>query len=201
MCITLNVKTLLNPKGGCMKKLVVLALVLSVASMASAALQISLNGNQALNEVTVGLGQVATVGLWTDQAIAPGSGEWFGAAITALVPATTMSGGVSMFPTETGIAIFQSAAVDLAYPVPAGEDGIGFTVTLGTISGIPANGDIVTGMSFSSLVKGDYTLTLTGSMDYVATTFQDSVIVHVTPEPMTMGLLGLGGLFLRRRSK
>ena len=31
-----TLKTLLNPKGGCMKKLLVLALVLSMASMASA---------------------------------------------------------------------------------------------------------------------------------------------------------------------
>ena len=28
-----------------------------------------------------------------------------------------------------------------------------------------------------------------------------AVVLHITPEPMTMGLLGLGGLFLRRRSK
>jgi len=49
------------------------------------------------------------------------------------------------------------------------------------------------------------TLTLTGSavqidlLDADAETVLDSVTLVVIPEPMTIALLGLGGLFLRRR--
>jgi len=173
-----------------------------MATMASAALQISVNGSTAIDDITIDMtaSETVIIGLATDAVITPGVGEWFGAAITGLMTGVSFDSlsAVSAYPTEGGIALFASAAVDLGYPVPALEDGTGFTVTLGTIPSV-AIGDIYTGIVLSGLAAGDYVLTLTGSMDYMETTFQDSVMVHVTPEPMTMALLGLGGLFIRRR--
>lgn len=37
--------------------------------------------------------------------------------------------------------------------------------------------------------------------DYTTTTQLDALVIHVIPEPMTIALLGLGGLFLLRRRK
>lgn len=56
---------------------------------------------------------------------------------------------------------------------------------------------------------GDVVVTLSsgsyfgGSMDinYGTPDIYGELVIHQVPEPMTMGLLGLGGLFLRRRKK
>jgi len=55
---------------------------------------------------------------------------------------------------------------------------------------------VVDAKEFHCLTQGvDVTATLWGSGEVVV----DSFIIHQIPEPMTIGLLGLGGLFLRRR--
>ncbi len=41
--------------------------------------------------------------------------------------------------------------------------------------------------------------TLSGGTHYEGTDFFTPLVLHVVPEPMTMALLGLGGLLLRRR--
>ena len=46
---------------------------------------------------------------------------------------------------------------------------------------------------------GDATVQLWASPDYVSYAMVDSVVIPQVPEPFTMALLGLGGLFLRRR--
>jgi hypothetical protein len=65
-----------------------------------------------------------------------------------------------------------------------------------------ANQDILGSIAFHCEGAGDVTLKLYTVNDaYTELTLVDSVIVHQIPEPITMTLLGLGGLFLRRRSK
>ena len=58
------------------------------------------------------------------------------------------------------------------------------------------DGVVVDGIIFKCLEEGDVVLTLT-NVDF--DTIFDTVTIHQVPEPMTLGLLGLGGLFLRRR--
>ena len=125
MCLR-TLKILLNPKGGCMKKLLVLALVLSMATMASAALVIGTSTNGPL-----AAGETAALTISTDAPMGFGLGDWNGAAIVVDLSKATITGGISLQPLEPGIAIFADAAVDLGFLVPTFpvENGVGFTFT------------------------------------------------------------------------
>jgi len=184
-----------------MKKLLVLALVLSMATMASAALQITVGG-AAVNEITVLPSDNLVLGIASDALIGFGKGDWNGSALVANVPGATLdaSMAVSLQPNEPGIAIFQNAAVDLGFVVPTypGSDGPGFTFTF-TGADVAA-GMLIDQIAFHCNGPGTVTLQLWGSQDYATFEVLDTVVItQLIPEPMTMGLLGLGGLFLRRR--
>jgi hypothetical protein len=78
-------------------------------------------------------------------------------------------------------------------------EGFGDMWLLNMTNGIPTDYmgiGVVDAKEFHCLVKGlDVMATLyTSDGEYV-----DSFIIHQIPEPMTIALLGLGGLFLRRR--
>jgi hypothetical protein len=64
-------------------------------------------------------------------------------------------------------------------------------------------GQVVDGITLHCEGWGDLVLTLV--KDYSGAgqglVVMDSIVIHAIPEPMTLSLLGLGGLFLRRRSK
>jgi hypothetical protein len=53
----------------------------------------------------------------------------------------------------------------------------------------------IDGIIFHCLDDQEVTLTLLSGLDVVL----DTQIIHQTPEPVSIALLGLGGLFLRRR--
>jgi hypothetical protein len=57
------------------------------------------------------------------------------------------------------------------------------------------NGKVLDGLIFHCEALGDVTLTVF-NLDLGVL---DSQVIHQIPEPMTLALLGLGGLFLRRR--
>jgi len=57
------------------------------------------------------------------------------------------------------------------------------------------NGLVIDGISFHCEGLGDVTLTLMDAAGGVL----DTQVIHQIPEPITFALLGLGGLFLRRR--
>jgi hypothetical protein len=186
-----------------MKKLLVLMLVLSMASMASATLQLSVNGLRGVTDVTVTVvpsGNV-TLDIWTTEAISAGVGEgyWAIGSATAL---STISGGVSLWPTEPGISIADDAA-GAGVALPQGENGVwGGVYITGVISGIAADAGVYDEILFHCEGPGDVIVTLYADADSTPVAV-GTVTIHqqVIPEPMTMALLGLGGLFLRRRSK
>ena len=59
----------------------------------------------------------------------------------------------------------------------------------------PGTGKMIDGLIFHCNGTDDVILTL---MDLELTVF-DTQVIHQTPEPLSIALLGLGGLFLRRR--
>jgi hypothetical protein len=173
-----------------MKKCLVLLMVLGIASLATAGLSITA----------------------TDL----GGGDWLVEAIQD-GPNAAGSGGVFTLTADSGVLsaveILPVAVLDMGPPMSmygwnwsiagALETGleVSFTAIPNLGAGTPGVGSLVDPMSAgmytstaSFIVNGGNTVTLAGEWDTVI--LAQTVDV---PEPMTMGLLGLGGLFLRRR--
>jgi PEP-CTERM motif len=187
-----------------MKKLLVLALVLSMASLANATLQISVNGVQTATSDTIIVGNSdTTIGIWTNAAIGYQSGDYYVLAVQTADTFLDNTSGVAVS-ADSGMSILNglNAVADLSWPVPdAGYDGVGGgAFDMDAAGGIAANTQLFGSFSIKALAPGNYTLKLYESPDAVAPfVLSESVTLHQTPEPITMTLLGLGGLFLRRR--
>jgi hypothetical protein len=208
MCLTLNVQNFLNPKGGCMKKLVVLALVLCMATMASAALKISVNG-VVDGTVILAPSQTATLAISTNSIVGFANGDWNGWALVAQTSLADITGGA--------VATAYAAGGTLEEPglsIQGTVAGAGMTDSLGTLTGQEGiagtlnvtGSNINPSILFDSFIihcdgVGPTVVSLFGTNDYDTFQFLGSVTITQTPEPITMTLLGLGGLFLRRRSK
>jgi hypothetical protein len=190
-----------------MKKFLVLLMVLGMASQASALLRISVNGNPYPedSQYTLMPSETLSLDIWTTTAITPGAGEGYWALVATALDAH-ISGGVVIpaLPTaEPGVVIYDDAV------------GVGEIVGLGTQNGV-WGGIGLTGLGTYAIgatvydeilfhcerLSGDVVINLyrlDSPTWSVIEPPEDSVIIHQIPEPMTMALLGLGGLFLRRR--
>ncbi len=163
-----------------MKKLLVLALVLGLASVASAALTWS------VDSVNVAIDGTVTVGIISDSTEAyPGGVAWIG------------SYDNSGYGEITGIVATAAAGGDYQIQDPVAAEYEGWWTVLAKDTNPPFT--VATGKQFDVTIKGlaegQYNLVLD---DLQSAGPSDSMLV-IVPEPMTIGLLGLGGLFLRRR--
>jgi hypothetical protein len=162
-----------------MKKLLTLLLVLSLASTASAAL--SLGG-----ATTVVQGGTAIVTISSDNANA-----W-----TAYVDDT--DGSVGTLGAVTAVTALPAAGDDAAVVLTA---GYAYAIDAAD-AGEPFN--IASGIQFNLTVSAgshavDDVITITLYADDWSEVIDTQAVTVITPEPMTIALLGLGGLFLRRR--
>jgi hypothetical protein len=165
-----------------MKKVLALVMVLGMAGFASAGLQLTVNG-AAQNEITVNVGDVMMIGIQNGQGadqynaalILSGMGSWTGDH--KLNSSIGQAQGWEYFgPTEgIGDVWFAWFAQPVTDKLPAG---------------------IIGEVGFKCIGKGDAVIALTG--DDLSPIGQ--LMIHQVPEPMTLSLLGLGALVLRRRS-
>jgi hypothetical protein len=175
-----------------MKKLLILVMVLAMASLASATLTLSTTSTGPLAAE-----ETATLSVGTDAVISAGVGEGYWAIGTKTVDGTN-TGGISLYAaTEGGITIAEDA-VGSGIPLPEGENGVWGMIALGTIPSVPIGG-IIDEITFTCKSAVDVVVTLYYSVDAVEFAAVDTVTITQIPEPVTMVLLGLGGLLLRRR--
>ena len=187
-----------------MKKVLALLLVLGLVSSASAALQISVGGDKEPvdSEISIPVSGHLILDIWTTAAISVGEGETY----YALACDTTMgsiSGGYAKEPyaSDTTLTLtIDDDAVGYGWvPLPTGENGV-YGGVFSTGGEIPSGAVIFDGIDFHCEKLGDATVKLYEvTSSWQIGTLLDSVVIHQVPEPMTIALLGLGGLFLRRR--
>jgi hypothetical protein len=165
-----------------MKKLLVLMLVLGMASVANATVL-----SWSVDAVTIeSLSGTAVVQLVADDGIGFVSPKWVG-----YTPATTSLGSITTItalPAAGGNAAIQN-------PTQSGWDGWWTVMSMDTETPFT----VASGSQYSVTITGYATGTFGLASDSYGT--NDTLEVTVLPEPMTVALLGLGGLFLLRRRK
>ncbi len=167
-----------------MKKLIVLMLVLGLATSANAALTISLDpsGAAVLPAGNYDVDVVSNEDVTPWELYVGLDNETYG-SITGVVklPAAGNEASVTLIGDGYGMFdIYHLVAIDLVDPLDSVKMGSQFTVTV----------------NFTGAATGeDFKLVL---MDPNLNELDSRTFLGV-PEPMTIALLGLGGLFLRRR--
>ena len=187
-----------------MKKLLILLMVFGMTSIAGAALQISVNGNLEPIDSQINLtpSQHAILDIWTDTTISSGVGELSGWALVVDPIYGSISGGIAVNTTalEPGAPIYQDAQ-GAGMPGIGTQQGVWGMIALSTVPTIPAGEVMYDEIDFHCETFGDAVINLYGTDDWGTSYLIDSVIIHQIPEPMTMALLGLGGLGLLRRRR
>jgi len=179
-------------------------MTLIITSGASAQLSIWVNGfNTSDSQVNLRASETVNISIVGD-GLTPPNTQYF--LINVPPGCGTMSGGVLGYPGE-----FRPVNPDeLAILQSLGYNTIN-AYSIGFFGEYPLAGTLVDGITFHSESYFDALLTLM-NLTWVQTgedengdpiyspqaTIMDTQVIH-TPEPMTIVLLGLGGLFLRRR--
>jgi len=191
-----------------MKKILVLVLVLGLASTANAALFISVGGEPNPGEIEVKPSDTVVLDIHGDDPTDGGPAE----AYMLVEGPGSITGGTLIY--GGGLAVYLNAeelAEALELPdaealIQAWSDALGkpdlSDVSYGLFadSDIPPNdflnGPLVDEIAFHCEGEGLVTVTL---VDQTFENVLDTLAIVQVPEPMTFALLGLGGLFLRRR--
>jgi hypothetical protein len=172
-----------------MKKLLVVAIVMLVASMANAGMLISVDGvvNPPDSAIELQPSQVAMIDIHSDglsqsgafflSIEGPGVFGDVSNAVNYVVPNDPENPSIIDI-SEVGLMLFVDMAL-VGVPIPPVPQGL-----------------VVDLIPFHCEGEGDVILTLTNEEGLVLDT---QVIHQIIPEPMTMALLGLGALLIRRK--
>lgn len=178
-----------------MKKLFVLVLVLAMTQMSWAGLATLAVNSADVNPLGYVAGDIITIEL-----------------TTAFEGGTDTTGSISMDAITATAGQIMSTSInagfnDLFNPGAIQVGGLSATGIAGTTSTTApdiGSGAVLWSMEFKVLGTADITISTTNFFA-APSDFSDTagatndLTLHVTPEPMTLGLLALGGLFIRRK--
>jgi hypothetical protein len=184
-----------------MKKLLILMLVLGLASTANAlTLKISVGGvvDPPDTQITCCPSDTLELDIWSAGYAGIQDGAYW-ALVVDCTEGTITNGQVKIPPAPSMSTWNGPSAVGAGWVFPPCTDGPWGGIAGAQGETAPA-GVYFDGFVFHCEAMGDATVYLytspDGSQPY---TLQDTQIIHQIPEPVSMLLLGLGGLLLRRR--
>jgi len=181
-----------------MKKLLVVLTVLAMATVANAGLKISVNGVADPLDSTINL----MPSQWVELDVSSDG------LTNAIYPMYLTVAGLGSFDIEHAGGWARNFVVPPGHDPDEELDNIFFINATKifmdfVIPGLPV--PILVGTAADRIwfhcdgQPGDVTLTLYGQIGQNPPVTFDTQIIHQIPEPITLALLGLGGLFLRRR--
>ena len=174
-----------------MKMWLVVVIVLSLAAAARADLRLSVNGQiDPPYPIALTSGQTANIGIWSDGGgLADGVGY-----LVVSGPAAADIAGASHYVSE-----------ELIYVVGSGpfQGAVGFDLKDADPENSPflPGGTLVDNITLGSNGTGQIELKLWFDETGGQPQLMDTQVFNMAPEPMTIGLLGLGGLFLCHRKR
>jgi len=172
-----------------MKKLLVLALVLGMATMANAALTVTITGPTSLDPGATGTYLISKSG---------------GDALSADVDVVA-NVGTQVYGIGGGVVLPTNADSALNWTAPNTTSGNYELACMDDITGLDLGTNLFNFTWTAPMMGGTYTISMIENsfIDLAWEPITGNTLVGidvlVIPEPMTMALLGLGGLFLRRR--
>jgi len=181
-----------------MKKLLISMLVLAIASVANAQIEpqlsIYVNGADPGAEYTMLSGSVISLGIYSD-GVGGVNGKYSGALVLNIDATDTGTGilqGTPIIYNGSGEPLEFLGGADAFVAEPA----VGIFIATNPVLADKALAGV--GFDFEFLctsLDGDVTVTIVDDVFGPV----DTLTIHQIPEPITFALLGLGGLFLRRR--
>jgi hypothetical protein len=176
-----------------MKKLVILILVLGLSSISNAAFQLSIDGQTGIDEITLKPSDTVMV-------------DVHGQNIFGYTLALVLSNNQAEL---DSLDVVFPTTMDMAGAVIR-RQAQRMEATGSQLFNAPVSGVLIDGIVLHCVEPTDVILelvALSGTSEgpagtdlvYEVGTVLDSIAVRQIPEPMTIALLGLGGLFLRRR--
>ena len=176
-----------------MRKLLILTLVLGMASLANAGLSLVVGGVEVGDAITINTTDSIWIGI--DAVAIPNPGQWM--AYLAIAPDAESQAGGSW---TGGNNTYSPPEIALAYNTyfaynPTYGDMWYANNSDGSPSSIGADG-LQADFEFHCDALGTVVINL---IDAGSGLTVDTLTITQIPEPITIALLGLGGLFLRRR--
>ncbi len=177
-----------------MKKLVALILVLGLATMANATMTLSLSDTNPLDPS--GTNNTADVSI-TGDGTTPSGTFYLGISTSSTGAGSLNIDSLSWDYTGDTTNSFWIDDSDTAAILSVANPFVGLEIGDYPSEGDPKilNGLLVHGLVFTCLGTGDVVVSLYDGEGG----FLDDVTIQQIPEPLTLALLGLGGLFIRRK--